>query len=43
MSKVFFFSVLAMHCLMAFLIAERYRLEKLRTDLEIVRLEAEAV
>jgi len=42
MRKVFFFSVLAMHVLMAFLIAERYRLEKLRTDLELVRREAEA-
>jgi heme exporter protein C len=43
MKKVFFFSVLAMHALMVFLIAERYRLEKLRTDLEIVRREAEAI
>jgi heme exporter protein C len=42
MRKVFFFSVLAMHVLMAFLIAERYRLEKLRTDLELIRREAEA-
>jgi heme exporter protein C len=42
MRKVFFFSVLAMHVLMAFLIAERYGLEKLRTDLELVRREAEA-
>src|SRR5580693_1364845 len=42
MSKVFFFSVLAMHVLMVFLIAQRYRLEKLRTDLELVRREAEA-
>jgi heme exporter protein C len=43
MSKVFFFSVLALHALMVFLIAERYRLEKLRTDLELVRREAEAI
>jgi len=43
MKKVFFFSVLAMHALMVFLIAERYRLEKLRTDLELVRREAEAI
>jgi heme exporter protein C len=43
MRKVFFFSVLALHALMVFLIAERYRLEKLRTDLELVRREAEAL
>jgi heme exporter protein C len=43
MKKVFFFSVLAMHALMVFLIAERYRLEKLRTDVEVVRREAEAI
>jgi heme exporter protein C len=43
MKKVFFFSVLAMHALMVFLIAERYRLEKLRTDIEVVRREAEAI
>jgi heme exporter protein C len=42
MRKVFFFSVLAMHVLMVFLIVQRYRLEKLRTDLELVRREAEA-
>lgn len=41
MRKVFFFSVLALHALMVFLIAERYRLEKLRTELELVRREAE--
>ena len=43
MKKVFFFSVLAMHALMALLITERYRLEKLRTEVEEVRREAEAV
>jgi hypothetical protein len=43
MRKVFFFSVFAMHALMVFLIAERYRLEKLRTDLELIRREAEAI
>jgi heme exporter protein C len=43
MNKVFFFSVLAMHTLMVFLIVERYRLEKLRTDFEVVRREAEAI
>src|ERR1700683_885226 len=43
MRKVFFFSVLALHALMVFLIVERYGLEKLRTDLEIIRREAEAL
>jgi len=43
MRKVFFFSVLALHALMVFLIAERYRLEKLRTDIELLRREAEAI
>jgi len=43
MAKVFFFSVFAMHALMVFLVAERYRLEKLRTDLELLRREAEAI
>jgi heme exporter protein C len=43
MRKVFFFSVFALHALMVFLIAERYRLEKLRTDLELIRREAEAI
>ena len=42
MAKVFFFSVLALHALMAFLIAERYRLEKLRAEFEVLRREAEA-
>src|SRR5882672_766862 len=42
MRAVFFFSVLALHALMVFLIVERYGLEKLRTDLELVRREAEA-
>jgi hypothetical protein len=32
-----------MHVLMVFLVTERYRLEKLRTDLELVRREAEAI
>ncbi|MGA2429778.1 MAG: cytochrome c biogenesis protein [Candidatus Acidiferrum sp.] len=43
MRAVFFFSVFALHALMAFLIVERYGLEKLRVELEIVRREAEAV
>jgi heme exporter protein C len=42
MKMVFFFSVLAMHSLMAFLIAERYRLEKMRAEFEVIRREAEA-
>src|SRR5579859_4792041 len=43
MRKVFFFSVLALHALMVFLIAERYRLEKMRAELDFVRREAEAI
>ena len=42
MKKVFLFSVLALHALTAFLIAERYRLEKLRAEFEVIRREAEA-
>lgn len=42
MKKVFFFSVFALHALMAFLIAERYRLEKMRAEFEAIRREAEA-
>jgi heme exporter protein C len=41
MRAVFFFSVLAVHVLMAFLIVERYGLEKLRTDVELIRRDAE--
>ena len=40
--KVFFFSVFALHSLMVFLLVERYRLEKLRGDFEVVRRELEA-
>jgi heme exporter protein C len=43
MRAVFFFSVFALHTLMAFLIVERYGLEKLRMELDIVRREAEAL
>ena len=43
MRATFFFSVLALHALMVFLIAERYRLERLRAEFEVVRREAEAV
>jgi len=42
MSKVFFFSVLAMHVLMAFLIVERYSLEKMKSEVDILQREAEA-
>jgi heme exporter protein C len=41
MRAVFFFSVLALHALMVFLIVERYGLEKLRMELDILRQEAE--
>jgi len=43
MKKVFFFSVLAMHVLMAFLIVERYALEKMRSEVDVLRHEAEAL
>jgi heme exporter protein C len=43
MNKVFFFSVLALHCLMVFLVTERYRLEKLRAEFDVIRREAEAL
>ena len=42
MNKVFFFSVLAMHVLMIFLIVERYSLEKMKSEVEILQREAEA-
>jgi heme exporter protein C len=42
MSKVFFFSVLALHVLMIFLIVERYGLEKMRAEVEGLRREVEA-
>jgi hypothetical protein len=42
MRKVFFFSVLAMHALMILLLSERYRLEKLRGEVDDLRREAEA-
>jgi heme exporter protein C len=41
MLKVFFFSVFAMHALMIFLIAERYRVEKMRGEFETIRRELE--
>jgi heme exporter protein C len=42
MKKVFLFSVLAMHVFAAFLIVERYVLEKMRSEVDILRREAEA-
>lgn len=42
MRKVFFFTVLAMHALMALLVAERYLLEKLRGGVDDLKREAEA-
>ncbi len=41
MSKVFFFSVLALHVLMIFLIVERYGLEKMRAEVEGLQREVE--
>jgi heme exporter protein C len=43
MSKVFFFSVFAMHVLMVFLLIERYGLEKMKYDVDILQREAEAL
>jgi heme exporter protein C len=42
MQKVFFFSVLAMHLLMVFLVAERYVLEKTKSEVDVLMREAEA-
>ena len=42
MSKVFFFNVLAMHVLAAFLILERFTLERNRHDIDLLQREAEA-
>ena len=42
MKMVFFFSAFAMHVLMAFLIAERYSLEKLQTETDFLAHEVEA-
>jgi heme exporter protein C len=43
MAKVFFFSVLAMHVLMVFLIRERYLLEQASSEVELLQREAEAL
>jgi heme exporter protein C len=42
MSKVFFFNVLAMHVFVAFLIVERYILEKMKSEVDILQREADA-
>lgn len=42
MNKVFLFNVLAMHMLAAFLIVERYMLDKAKSEVEILQREAEA-
>jgi heme exporter protein C len=42
MRGTFFFAVLAMHIFMIFLIVERYALERLRGEVELLRQEAEA-
>jgi heme exporter protein C len=43
MNKVFFFSVFAMHVLTAFLLVERYGLEKMKSDVDVLQREAEAL
>jgi heme exporter protein C len=43
MNKVFFFSVLAMHVLMAFLIVERTAVENVKTEVDMLQREAEAL
>jgi heme exporter protein C len=42
MKAVFFFSALAMHVFMAFLVAERYALEKMQTEADFLAREVEA-
>ncbi|HET7107771.1 MAG TPA: cytochrome c biogenesis protein CcsA [Candidatus Acidoferrum sp.] len=42
MKLVFFFSAFAMHVFMAFLVAERYALEKMQTETDLLAREAEA-
>ncbi|HXX15126.1 MAG TPA: cytochrome c biogenesis protein CcsA [Candidatus Eremiobacteraceae bacterium] len=43
MEKVLFFSVFAMHVLAAFLIVERYLLEKMKSEVDVLQREAEAL
>jgi heme exporter protein C len=42
MKAVFFFSAFAMHAFMAFLVAERYALEKMQTETDFLAREVEA-
>jgi len=42
MNKVFFFNVLAMHIFAAFLVVERYVLDRTRHEVELLQREAEA-
>jgi len=42
MKLVFFFSAFAMHVFMAFLVAERYALEKMQTETDFLAREVEA-
>jgi hypothetical protein len=42
MKAVFFFSALAMHVFMAFLVTERYALEKMQTETDFLAREVEA-
>ncbi len=42
MSKVFFFNVFVMHVVVAFLIVERYVVEKMKSEVEILQREVEA-
>ena len=42
MNRVFFFNVFVMHLFAAFLIVERYILEKMRHDVDLLQREAEA-
>ncbi len=42
MKAVFFFSAFAMHILMIFLVLERYNVEKMSDEVEVLRRELEA-
>jgi heme exporter protein C len=43
MNKVFFFNVLAMHVFALFLIVERYVVEKMKNEVDVLQREAEAL
>jgi heme exporter protein C len=43
MKQVFFFSVFALHVLMVFLLIERYQLEKMKQEVDVLQREAEAL